>query len=336
MRLLQPRIAHYAWGTESDLASLLGCEPDGQPWAEVWVGAHPALPSWLDPGPGTLRDIAPDLPFLLKVLAVGSPLSIQTHPSAEQAAVGFAREDRLGIVMDAPNRTYRDPFAKPELVCALTEFEALCGFRSVADIASDFEALGLSGWAETVRTHSLATVVGALLRLPSPAQTDLVQAVVAGGPEWLLPVAARYPSDAGVVVALMLQHHVLAPGEALVLESGLLHASLRGVGAEVMGPSDNVVRGGLTPKHVDVAELLDVLRPELGVDRRPAGPVHRSGDGFALTVGPAVSVAGPALVLAIGDDVVAAGDTALARGHALYLEPDSAVSITGSALTASR
>lgn len=335
MRLLKPRIAHYGWGTESDLASLLGREPDGQPWAEVWVGAHPTLPSWLEPGPGTLRDIAPDLPFLLKALAVGSPLSIQTHPSAEQAAAGFAREDRLGIAMDAPSRTYRDPYAKPELVCALTEFEALCGFRSVAAIASDFEALGLEEWAKAVRTQSLAMVVGSLLTLPKAEQADLVASVAADGPSWLGRIAELYPSDAGVIVALMLERHVLAPGEALVLESGLLHAYLRGLGAEVMGPSDNVLRGGLTPKHVDVAELLDVLRPELRAERRPAGPIHRSADGFALTVGPAPSVSGPALVLAIGDDVVV-GDTPVARGAAVYLEPDSTVSVAGSALTASR
>ncbi len=335
MRLLRPRIAHYAWGTATDLPSLLGFEATDEPCAEVWVGAHPALPSWLDPGPGTLHDVAPDIPFLLKVLAVGSPLSIQTHPSDAQARAGYARENSLGIGLDAPERTYRDPDGKPELVCALTEFEALCGFRSVSDIASDFEAFGLAAWAHAVQTQSIQQVVGQLLTLPKPEQADLVTMVAAGGPKWLDPVAKRYPSDAGVVVAVMLQHFVLAPGEALVLRPGLLHAYLGGVAAEVMGPSDNVLRGGLTPKYVDVAGLMEVLEPDAKSDLRRAGAIHRSTDGFALTVGAAPSVTGPALVLSIADDVFV-GDEPLLRGAAAYIEPGETVRIAGAALTASR
>ena len=338
MQFLRPRVAHYAWGTTTDLPALLGVEATGEPFAELWVGAHPLLPAYLDPGPGTLADVAPKLPFLLKVLAVGAPLSIQTHPSDAQAVAGFARENALGLALDAPNRSYRDPQAKPELICALTEFEALCGFRPVPEAASDLDAIGLSAWATAVRTQPIQQTVGELLVLPQAEQTMLVSSVTNwdGCPEWLRLVASGYPSDAGVVVALLLQHHVLSPSEALVLAPGVLHAYLSGLGVEVMGSSDNVLRGGLTAKHVDVPELLEVLDPSAPVDRRTAGPTHVSSAGFGLTIG-SCRCSGPALVLALEDGVAVGFPEAaqvLGRGRAVYVEPGESVVVSGRAATA--
>jgi mannose-6-phosphate isomerase len=292
--LLDNPIQNYAWGSRTSLAKLLGRPPAVQPEAELWIGAHPKAPSRLSDGRSLLDVIRADpggmlghdvaarfgarLPFLLKVLAVDSPLSLQAHPNLEQAARGFLREQAAGVPIDAPERTYKDDNHKPELLCALTPFEALSGFRSPGEAAELFEWLGVSsvGLARELRAGEADVLMRAfslLMTLPPDARGRVVadvlgrceQASAAGGRfagsiGWALKLAAQYPGDIGVVASLLLNHLSLAPLEAVYLEAGRLHAYLCGTGVEIMANSDNVLRGGLTPKHVDVPELLNVLR----------------------------------------------------------------------------
>lgn len=298
MELLQNPVRTYSWGSRTVIAELLGEEvPAPHPQAELWLGAHPGDPSHLvhdgvrrslldvigaDPVAGLGADRAARwsgrLPFLLKVLAADEPLSLQAHPSAEQAAVGFAREDAAGLALDAPNRNYRDASHKPELVCALTEFHALVGFRDPAASVALLKALDVPALAphaallaDQLDADGLRALFTTWITLPQSVLDALVPALQEGcvrlagdarfGTEarTVLELSERYPGDAGVLAAVLLQRVTLAPGEALHLPAGALHAYLSGAGVEVMANSDNVLRGGLTPKHVDVAELLRVL-----------------------------------------------------------------------------
>ncbi len=293
MLLLDNPIQNYAWGSRTSLAQLLGRPPAAQPEAELWIGAHPKAPSRLSDGRSLLDVIRADpagmlgddvqarfgarLPFLLKVLAVDSPLSLQAHPNLEQAARGFMREQASGLPIDAPERSYKDDNHKPELLCALTPFEALSGFRRPAEAAELFEWLGVSSLelSRELRAgdaDALKRAFSLLMTLPPDARARVVAEVLgrceqassaggrfAGSISWALKLAAQYPGDIGVVASLLLNHLKLAPLEAVYLEAGRLHAYLRGTGVEIMANSDNVLRGGLTPKHVDVAELSSVL-----------------------------------------------------------------------------
>jgi len=298
VELLENPVRTYSWGSRTVIAELLGEQvPAPHPQAELWLGAHPGAPSQLvheggrtslldaitaDPagrlGPDRAERWAGRLPFLLKVLAADEPLSLQAHPSAEQAAAGFAREDAAGLAPDAPDRNYRDPSHKPELVCALTEFHALVGFREPAASVALLEALDVPALAPHVAlladqpdADGLRALFTTWITLPQSLLDVLVPALQEGcvrlaGDErfgvdvrTVLELSERYPGDAGVLAALLLRRVTLAPGEALHLPAGNLHAYLSGAGVEVMANSDNVLRGGLTPKHVDVAELLRVL-----------------------------------------------------------------------------
>jgi mannose-6-phosphate isomerase len=284
----------YAWGDLAAIPALLGQPADGGPVAEYWLGAHPNHPSTVDGqsldvviaadpvahlGSRSIALYGESLPFLLKVLAAAEPLSIQAHPNRDQAVEGFARENAEGIPVDAPNRIYRDANHKPELICALTEFEALCGFRPVAQTIALCESIGsstLRGIAAELQARdpvlALRTVMGQLLGGPSEGQSAMVATVVvaceshavenglfAAEASLCVELSKKYPGDPGCVVALLLNRVVLRPGQALVLGAGNLHAYIRGVGVELMANSDNVLRGGLTPKHVDADELLRIL-----------------------------------------------------------------------------
>jgi mannose-6-phosphate isomerase len=264
----------YAWGSRTAIAELLGRRPSGGPEAEYWMGTHPGSPSLV--GVESAGDSAPlsdltTLPFLLKVLAAAAPLSLQAHPTTAQARAGFDRENRLGIPLDAPNRNYRDAMHKPELIYALSdEFAALCGFRPVSATRTLLAQLGpdplISNLIDRLADDSSLQPVFAWLLSHSPAVEQLVARVVeraseTPGAEFEMvgELAAAYPGDPGIVIALLLNRVVLTPGQALYLRAGNIHAYLRGVGIELMASSDNVLRGGLTPKHVDVDELLSVV-----------------------------------------------------------------------------
>jgi mannose-6-phosphate isomerase len=260
MRRVIGRVQHYAWGDREVLPRLLGREPDGRPWAELWLGTHAGAPSALDDG-SSLVDAVGELPYLLKVLCAAEPLSLQTHPSAAQAIVGFDRDEADGIPIDAPHRRYRDRSAKPELICALTEFDALCGFRPVDASIELCDRFGARTLADSLRVDGLAATVRGLYRGTLPAAPVIEACCAAEGQEAALVtrLADQYPGDPSVVVTLLLHRVLLQPGEAIFLGPGNLHAYLRGAGVEIMGASDNVLRGGITVKHVDVDALLEVL-----------------------------------------------------------------------------
>ena len=260
MQTVHGRAQHYAWGDRSAIPEMVGEPVDGRPWAEWWMGAHPIAPSTIDKG-SSLQSVAGELPYLLKLMAAAQPLSLQTHPDRQQAAEGFEREDRLGIPRDSPVRTYRDPFAKPEMLCALTSFDTLCGFRPVGDTVALLHEIGANDLAGFVQHQSLATTVAALYRREFDITSTIAACRKHDGVEAKLvaELADAYPHDPSVVVTLLLNRVLLGPGEAVFLGPGNLHAYLRGFGVEVMGNSDNVVRGGMTVKHVDVEELLAVL-----------------------------------------------------------------------------
>jgi len=311
---LENPVQHYAWGSRTSIPELLGRpSPAEQPWAELWMGAHAVATSRVrgdegsepldafiarDPeavlGPAVARHFAGGLPFLFKVLAAAAPLSIQAHPSLAQAREGFARENRAGVALDAPERCYRDANHKPELLCALTPFHALNRFREPREIAERFAALGEPAIAAAVavlksRTDrdGLAAFFAALWSLALPARRALVASAVAwarsgvddSAARWVGELAIAYPHDIGVVAPLLLNVVELAPGEAMYLPAGELHSYLDGTGIEIMANSDNVLRGGLTPKHVNVPELLRTLSFRAGAIERLRPHVAADGAG---------------------------------------------------------
>lgn len=303
MDRLDNTIRPYAWGSTTAIPHLLGVEPSGEPQAEMWMGAHPGAPSRT--GRGTLAEVieadperelgartvarfGPQLPFLLKILAAGAPLSLQVHPDLEQARRGYADEERRGIPLDAPHRNYKDTNHKPELVCALTEFDGLCGFRAPDRAADLLDALGVAAlkpYVDLLRTHpedaALREVLTALLTADREQMAGTVAEAAAacarlgGDHAPYADIARHYPDDPGVLAAMLLNHVRLQPGEALFLGAGVPHAYLNGLSVEIMANSDNVLRCGLTPKHVDVPELLRIVRFEAadpGILRPEAGP----------------------------------------------------------------
>ncbi|MEO7720540.1 MAG: mannose-6-phosphate isomerase, class I [Pseudolysinimonas sp.] len=354
----------YAWGSTTAIPELLGTVPTGRPQAELWLGTHPGSPARLVERGGTLADVVHGrLPFLLKVLAAASNLSLQAHPTTAQAEVGFAAEDAAGIPVDAPERNYRDPFHKPELIYALSDpFIALCGFRAVA--ATRAVLLPVSGdpriaplLDRLIDDSSLRDVFEWLITR-GPGVDELIVAVVEASaveasaaeasrdPSWQTVrfLAERNPGDAGVAISLLLNTVELTPGQALYLPAGNIHAYLSGVGIELMAASDNVLRGGLTSKHVDVSELLKVLdfgpspvpylepeRPQPGVAVfRPPVPdfvltaVTRDAASAPLTL----PMTGAAIALCTSGEMMI-GDHELERGHALYVADEPSLVISG-------
>ncbi len=293
--VLTGAIQPYAWGSVEALPRILDVPPTGQPQAELWLGAHPRAPSVLrrsgvdrpldqviaeDPvgelGADAARSFGGELPFLLKILAVHQPLSLQTHPTRQQAQAGFDAEDEQGIPVDADHRLYRDRNHKPELICALEPFTAFCGFRTPSAAASLLESLRVAELGPAVgflRSGETDRALRWLLEQSPESGAAIADQVTAAcaqpGPfaderQWAVRIGEQHPGDIGVAIALMLNLVHLQPGHALFLGAGNLHLYLHGVAVEIMANSDNVLRGGLTVKHVDVPAMLDV------VDCRPA------------------------------------------------------------------
>jgi mannose-6-phosphate isomerase len=282
MKVLTNQILGYAWGSRTAIATIQGRPaPAEHPEAELWLGAHPAAPSRLgavslgeaieaDPlgllGPDVLARFGVRLPYLLKLLAAAQPLSLQAHPDAAQAAAGFAAQEAAGLARDDPARTYVDPYHKPELLVAVETFEALCGFRAPETSARELESLDVPALAPVISAlragpteDRLRDAVERLASWPSGQRAQLV-ADVARASGLAAQLASRYPADIGVVLALLLNQVRLQPGEAVWMPAGNLHMYLHGLGVEIMAASDNVLRGGLSPKHVDVGGLLQILR----------------------------------------------------------------------------
>jgi mannose-6-phosphate isomerase len=330
IRRLFPQVQPYAWGSLTAMTELLDIPSTGGPMAELWLGDHPLLPSFvasaalsssgtadersgesdrssllasrpnsplnevLTANPSAWFDSAgidetqidatstrpgTSLRFLLKVMAIAEPLSLQTHPNLDQARAGFAREEALGIGRTASNRNYRDPNHKPELICALTEMDALSGFRPIAetvallrlvrDPAADFLRSSLAGGLDATMRSGLSGAVfpdvhatkSFALAARDAAARHRENALTF---EWWAALCERHPGDGGIAVATLLHCVRLQPGQALFLGAGNMHAYLSGVGIEIMANSDNVLRGGLTPKHVDIEELLSVTNAVAG------------------------------------------------------------------------
>jgi len=299
------------------------------------------------------------------VLAADRPLSLQAHPSPEQAAAGFAAEEAAGVPKDDPTRTFKDPFHKPEILLAITPVEALCGFRPVEESLHCLAKLQLPELMPTIAglaRGGLRTAVPQLIALSTKRRESLVSAVAeraasfvaAHDPEfintyrWAAQLAGTYPGDPGVVISLMCNHLKLAPGEAVFLPAGNLHAYLCGAGVEVMASSDNVLRGGLTSKHVDLAALIEVLdfsdgkvpvlHPVLGpgglrypvpVQDFDLTRVELGSDAGVLTT------AGPQLVLCAEGAAVlgsADGELELTRGQSAFVPAGAPLSVRGPAL----
>jgi mannose-6-phosphate isomerase len=379
---LTSTVRHYPWGSRTVIPELLGLStPADAPYAELWMGAHPDAPSRLPDGRGLDAAIAaaPDellgpavhqrfgtrLPFLMKVLAADRPLSLQAHPTTAQAEAGFAAEEAAGVPRDDATRTFKDPFHKPEVLLAITPVEALCGFRPVEESLHCLAKLQLPELKPTIAALArggLRAAIPQLIALSDKRRGSLVQAVAtraasfvaAHDPEfintyrWAASLAGTYPGDPGVVISLMCNHLKLAPGEAVFLPAGNLHAYLCGAGIELMASSDNVLRGGLTTKHVDLAALIEVLdftdgkvpvlHPVLG----PGGLRYQVPvEDFELTRGelgadPGVlRTAGPQLLLCAEGRAVlgsADGELVLDKGGAAFVPAGAPLSARGPAL----
>ncbi len=308
-------VRSYPWGSTSAIPDLLGIPPDGEPKAELWMGAHPDSPSTAPDGSPLDRLIDSDpirllgaavldvfgrrLPYLLKVLAAAAPLSLQVHPGSDQAAAGFADEEARGVPREAAERRYRDPFHKPEMLVALGPFEALCGLRDPSATLALLHLLDVEhpAWPDLLQRLSTADPRRALRECISwlldgdgwlPTLVDVVGRAAgarADRPEFatVAALSQAYPGDSGVLVALLLNRVSLLAGEALSLPAGNLHAYLEGTGVEVMAASDNVLRAGLTSKHVDADEVLRLADftprpiPLVVPERRGTLSVYRPG-----------------------------------------------------------
>ncbi|GAA3802586.1 mannose-6-phosphate isomerase, class I [Cellulomonas soli] len=288
-------IQHYAWGSTTAIPDVLGLVPDGLPVAEAWFGAHASAPATVltehgnvpldqllvaDPvrhlGSGVTQRFGEQLPYLLKLISAETPLSLQVHPAAQRAREGFAREDAAGIPRSAPHRSYRDANHKPELVYALTRFDAMVGFRAprrAAELLDDLDTPLAADLAGLLMADATSSGVRAAFEWlldprtrPGAAEVQAfaeacARRLAAGSPSprtdrTVMRLAASHPGDAGAVTSVLLNPVTLEPGEALFVPAGSVHAYLHGLGVEIMANSDNVLRAGLTGKHVDVVELL--------------------------------------------------------------------------------
>jgi mannose-6-phosphate isomerase len=374
----------YAWGSPTVIPELLGVEPSGEPQAELWFGAHPLAPSMAagepldkivdrDPeavvGRASVQAFGPRLPFLVKIIAAERPLSLQAHPTRQQAEAGYAREEAAGVPRDAPNRTYRDGWPKPEVLCALRQTEALCGFRDPAETYALFAQLSAPRVLSLVAPLSdeslpaierLAVVFGRLLRLRADQRPIVEEAMAAAArvsddgelgrfARTASEIGSFYPGDPGVLAALLMNRLTLQPNDALYLPAGNLHAYLSGGGVEIMANSDNVLRGGLTPKHIDVDELLRVVdfTPGFGGLIKPAQespgvwryPTPAPEFAFwRLEAGEAalaVPATGGARILLVtqGSVILSSGheQLALARGESALLSATERATLTGPA-----
>ncbi len=380
MELLTPALQTYPWGSRTMLAEMRGePSPSAAPEAELWFGSHPAAPATIggvgldeiiadDPadelGPQVRGRYGDSLPFLLKILAADSPLSIQAHPTAAQARAGYEGENAAGIALDAPERNYKDPNHKPELLVALTPFRALAGLRPAKQTLDFFDYLDcpeLTRYSAMLHSDNEEEGLRALfttwISLPRTTRVEVIEGVRAcvdkrsfdGVPDWMREAARcfvelddAHPGDVGVLASLLLNFVELAPGEALFLGAGRLHAYLSGMAVEIMANSDNVLRGGLTTKHVDVPELVRITDFSTLVDPRvdaavtdgvcafdvPVRDFHLTryelapGDGFDA------ASAGPAIVLCTSGSVEC-GPLELSPGTAAWIpasDPDARVS----------
>lgn len=323
-------VQHYDWGDPTFIPDLIGEPRDGTPWAELWFGTHHSAPAHVRRGDqlAPLSSLTGEMTMLVKVLACSDPLSLQTHPTIERAREGYLREERAGVARSDPGRLYRDESDKPEMIVALTPFEALCGFAPMGDSVEFLSSLKWTAESKVLAERGLDGYLRWAFNQTSPPDTGSC-------PEWLERIATKYPNDPGLRVAPLLNYVLLSPGEALALPAGNLHAYLHGAGLEVMKSSDNVVRAGFTTKRIDVEELLAI------VDTRPlVDPIARP-----IGEGPWLHYPSPTTAFSVanwswshGDVLVPSDSIRLVLGHHGLFEDQSAfaavIVLPGEALTA--
>lgn len=288
MQKLINSVQNYAWGSKTALTDLYGiANPNNLPMAELWMGAHPKSSSKIEDASGqarSLRDVIDadkaallgdkvaqrfgELPFLFKVLCAEQPLSIQVHPNKQASEIGFAKENAAGIPLDAAERNYKDPNHKPELVFALTPFLAMNAFREFSEIISLLQPVAgannaIAHFLENPNAEALSRLFASLLNMQGEEKSHALAVLKAAldsqqGEPWetIRLIAQFYPDDSGLFSPLLLNVVKLNPGEAMFLFAETPHAYLQGVALEVMANSDNVLRAGLTPKYIDIPELV--------------------------------------------------------------------------------
>lgn len=381
MERIEGRAQHYAWGSPTAIPGLLGVPATDEPYAEHWWGAHESAPSLVDGKPldaviaehpdavlgeATAHRFDGRLPYLMKLLAADRPLSIQAHPNREEAEAGFARENAAGVAIDSPERTFRDSWPKPEVVIAITPFVGLCGFRDPVRTALLFDRLGVA--------DELAGVIGPLTQRKGSAalaevfldvlsldgdRLRLVDLVVDAAADHVdddgelgefarttVMLADAYPGDRGILAAMLLNIVTLLPGDGIFLGAGNMHAYLHGVAVEVMANSDNVLRGGLTGKHIDIDALMSVVRfvPEqpsfVRVDVVGPRTYHYATKAPEFTVWRVdpgdwpvpVPGQGPRIAIVLNGDAHVASGTCvldLARGQSALLMADESATVCG-------
>lgn len=336
MHPLRGAVQHYDWGDRQFIPSLLNQDFDDAPCAEWWLGTHPLAPSKVVTAAGEqwLTTLVGEMNVLVKVLSAAAPLSLQTHPTRAQAQRGFARENEAGIPIADSRRIYKDANDKPEILIALTDFSALCGFAPLESSTELLEEIGLSFESLKLRDEGIGGYLGWALTQSSAPRFALDRC-----PDWLADLVARHPDDAALRIAPLLHHVILKPGQAIALPAGNLHAYLKGSGVEVMTSSDNVVRAGFTSKHVDVHELMHIL--DVSILDDPI--VSPSVDGNVATYPCPTPAFGVQLINVHGSHTIAAhsrprivlcteGETdVLSRGQAAVILPDEEISLNGSA-----
>ena len=312
---LDNSIQPYDWGCKTALGKLFGiANPDNQPQAEIWMGAHPGAPSrvlldnaktvtlddFIESSPEIVLGEAVSarfsgkLPYLFKVLSAAAPLSIQVHPNKKQAEAGYEKDNQAGLAPNAPNRNYRDDNHKPELMYALTPFRAMCGFRQPSEISELFSLIKhpqIDILLETLKNEGLQGFWQQLLELAEAPLNEMIDQALALAKHNQHPAIkelkrlnAFYPGDAGVFSPMILNLIHLEPGEAIYLDAGTPHAYLEGTGMEIMANSDNVLRGGLTSKHMDVAELIATMNFDVvDIENFKVRP-QQQGDQFDFSV----------------------------------------------------
>lgn len=281
MQKIKPSLQDYDWGSKSFIQELLGIT-EADILAEAWYGAHPKAPSLIqdtnllgmieqDPhywlGSNTAK-----MPFLLKILAANKALSIQVHPNKTQAEQGFAEENQKGIALSDPRRCFRDDNHKPELMMALTDFYALCGFREYAQIIDIFISLKLTplfstfaSFVNNPNSQSFSELYLQILQYPDPKElkTALLKLSIKGEHahliSWIKKLNEVYPGDPAIISPLLMNLIKLRPFEAIYLDAGIIHAYLEGSGIEIMASGDNVLRAGLTTKHIDITKLCEIM-----------------------------------------------------------------------------
>jgi mannose-6-phosphate isomerase len=387
---LKNAIKNYDWGSADWIPALLGQKNISRvPWAELWMGVNPSAPSRAelpDGESGPLlselidrekeaflgREIAQKygaLPFLLKILAAEKPLSIQAHPNLRQARDGFEKENLKGVPLDAPNRNYRDPHDKPEIICALSHFGALCGFRDAREICFLIETLSME--SEGILKQGFEKLILALKRRDVNPLKDFLSTLFGMSGEWLetlgpflkkrqeqferdfqeyknelalcVYLSEFFPKDHGILAPLYMNTIELAPGEAMYVPPGILHSYMKGMGIELMADSDNVLRGGLSSKHTDTVELLAALefsqfKPEImklpdPVSFRFTYPAPIGDFSLSVTHGLGTAVpyneTGPSILIVTAGTLIINQSTVLETGESAFIPPLKSLEFSG-------